>query len=351
MKKWYTDYEEGSTFNAPSRDQIKESKYKEYNKKQRSIMKTVGENMASFGCILIVVMFVGYIWTDMKLQIFSERMLCDALASIVSFILIEDLMSHNGVRCGKLYDDYISVCKAYNALKDEVIALGVGKLDDFCEAQINREYEHYLRRKCKEFKIDYDEYVNELSKMSPYELRFSVRNKVTLYRIISLSKIEPIELTPDMLLMTDIGEHRQRGGIGISAQVYIKKKTRGAFNVIATIITCIFSASIAFMANEGASWGLVMYTLLKLALLTWRMYKGYNAGARAYNTIEVRHMQDKMLYLNLYKEFLKKERAGDGYVKETNQFEQPDTQGRRESESGSGVYNGSAEDLRASAPG
>ena len=105
------------------------------------------------------------------------------------------------------------------------------------------------------------------------------------------------------LLLTDgTGESDTHRGIGISAKEYVKKSTKGWMNVTVTVVTCVFSASIAFFANAGASWGLVMYTVLKLALLCWRMYKGYSAGAKAYNTIEVKHLQDKMTYMHLYLE-------------------------------------------------
>ena len=71
-----------------SREELKEFKQQEFNKKQKTLRKTVGENMASFGCILVVILFVGYIWTDMKIDIFSQRMLCDALVSVVSLARI-----------------------------------------------------------------------------------------------------------------------------------------------------------------------------------------------------------------------------------------------------------------------
>jgi hypothetical protein len=351
VKNWNVESDDGSTFRMPSRDQIREKKHKDFNIKQKSVMKSIGENMASLGCVLVVLLFVGYIWTDMKIQIFSELMICDALVSVVSFILVEDLMSQNGIKCGKLYDDYINAYKAYRKICDEVSELGITHLNDFCDMQVEREYQGFLKKKCRELKIDYDEYVNKYSKMQNYELRFHFRDKVKAYRVACLSKIEPIELTPEMLLMDDVGEHKERGGIGISAQGYIKKKTHGAFNIIATIVTCIFSASIAFAANDGASWGLVMYTLLKLSLLVWRMVKGYNEGVRAYNTYEVRSLQDRTMYLTMYIEYIKKGILGEEYGTEGNRSAQVDPQGRREGEGGGVLHDRPAESVRASASG
>lgn len=282
-----------------SREELKEFKQQEFNKKQKTLRKTVGENMASFGCILVVILFVGYIWTDMKIDIFSQRMLCDALVSVVSFIVVEDLMSRNGINCGKLYDEYVRVYADYLALKERVIAAGIAQLAEFCDAVVDKEYEAFVRRRCKSLRMDYDEY-RSLADKSKEELKGIPKGKLAV--VMALNQIKPIVLTPDLLLTDGTGESDTHRGIGISAKEYVKKSTKGWMNVTVTVVTCVFSASIAFFANAGASWGLVMYTVLKLALLCWRMYKGYSAGAKAYNTIEVKHLQDKMTYMHLYLE-------------------------------------------------
>lgn len=282
-----------------SREELKEFKQKEYNKKQKTLRKSVGENMASFGCILVVILFVGYIWTDMKIDIFSQRMLCDALVSVISFIVVEDLMSRNGINCGKLYDEYVNTYAEYIALKKRVIEAGITGLAEFCDDVIEKEHEAFVRKKCKDMRMDFDEY-RSLAGKPREELKGLPKGKLAV--VMALNQIKPIVLTPDLLLTDGTGESDSHRGVSISAKEYVKKSTKGWMNVTATVITCVFSASIAFFANAGASWGLVMYTVLKLALLCWRMYKGYSAGAKAYNTIEVKHLQDKMTYLHLYLE-------------------------------------------------
>jgi hypothetical protein len=50
--------------------------------------------------------------------------------------------------------------------------------------------------------------------------------------------------------------------------------------------------------------------------LAWRIFKGYSEGAKAYNTIEVSHLQGKILYLERYKEFIENKtylQLGDRY--------------------------------------
>lgn len=289
------------TFREPSREEYKALQQQEFNRKQKMLKKSIGENMASIGCILVVILFVGYIWTDMKIDVFSERMLCDALVSVISFIVVEDLMSRNGINCGKLYDEYVKTYADYIKLKERVISAGISGLSDFCSKTVDKELESYIKRKCKDLRIGFDEY-KLISGMSKEEQKNVPKGKVAA--VMALNQIKPIELTPDILLTDETGEKSEHRGISIGAQEYVKRSTRGWFNLTLTVVTCIFSASIAFFANAGASWGLVMYTLLKLALLCWRMCKGFSAGSRAFNTFEVKHLQDKMTYLHLYLEQL-----------------------------------------------
>jgi hypothetical protein len=219
------------------------------------------------------------------------------------FIAAESLMRQNGVECGKIYDEYIKACKDFFALRDKALAIGVILMNPFCEEQIEIEYETYIKKKCRDLKVDYNEYMEQYAKIPTYELKKHIRDSIKRAKVAKLCKIKYIELTPDMILKLDEGERDRRGGIGISGRRYMYNGKKRARNITVTLIACAISASFAFMANEGASWGLVMYTLMKLALLCWRMFKGYSEGAKAYNTIEVSHIGDKMIYLSMYLEY------------------------------------------------
>ena len=60
----------------------------------------------------------------------------------------------------------------------------------------------------------------------------------------------------------------------------------------------------------------VIYTVFKLTMLLFRMAKGYDRGAKAYNTIEVRQLKAKINYLKQYIKFVKDKiylKLGDKY--------------------------------------
>lgn len=301
-------------FDKPSKKELREDRAKEFNQAQRAITRAVGENMASLGAILIVLLFVGYIWTDFSFQIEWQKAIIDAIVTIVFFILMESLWVQNGIKCGKLDEEYVAAHEKYIEMRDTVLGMGVSLMDKFCAWQIDEEYDTYLRKRCKSLKIEYSDYVESLSNLSLKELE-GICGADIAAKVFALKQIKPIELSRE-ILMTDGSNATERGGVGESGQEYAKKKTIGWLNLALTFASGAGTAWIAVAMNGGASWALVVYTLVKLSFLCWRMYKGYSSGAKAYNTVEVKHLQDKMLYLNMYIEFIKKKTylsLGDKY--------------------------------------
>ena len=60
----------------------------------------------------------------------------------------------------------------------------------------------------------------------------------------------------------------------------------------------------------------VIYTVFKLTMLLFRMAKGYDRGARAYNTVEVMQLKAKTNYLRQYVRFMEDKiylKFGDKY--------------------------------------
>lgn len=290
-------------YEKPSKRELREDRAKEFNEKQKYLTKTISENMASIGAILIVLFFVGYIWTDIQIRLSFETILLDGAVTIAFLVFLESMCTHNGIKGGKLDDVYIKTHDEYLKLRDKVTELGIKKMSAFCEEQINAEYEAYMRRMCNKLKISYEDWCNEYSKYDIKRLKRQFSPKRAA-KIFALRRINHIELTPDILMTDGSLGVKKRGGVGKSAVDYIQEQSFGFFNLLMTVISGFGSAAIAFYANDGASWGLVMYTIMKLVLAARKAYKGYSKGAKAYNTYEVTHMQDKMMYLNLYTEYL-----------------------------------------------
>ena len=330
-----------SVFREPSREKIREKKQKDFNSRQKTFVRLVGANLAAYACVLIAILLVGFIWVDIGLNIDPTKFIVESLVSVILFIAGEYLTSKMGAPGGRLDDNYIKSHNEYLEIRKTALSKGISRMGEFCDAQIEEEYERYIRRKCKEYRLDYDEYIEKYSRLRYKELKKIFKKKSAL-AINALNKARRIELTPDML-MTDGKVRGERGGLPISGEEYVERHTTGFWHIALAVVVAILTVLPAFTPTEDVTIGRVIFTLFKLTMLFYRMYSGYSRSARAYNTIEPRHLCVKTTYLNLYLEFLK--RTGEDYGTEANKSEQADPQGRRESEGGSVLHDRPAESV------
>ena len=324
-------------FKSPSKEEYKRFKQKEYNARQKRFAKTVGENFATVSLVAILALVIGSIWTEVSVFTNWEKFIGDALVSVVLYILADVSASYLGTQGGKLDDDYNRLHKEYLDLRENVKKAGITLMGMFCDWQIDMEYEYYLRRRCKDLKIDYHEYMKnyhgksleELQEIFPLErfeqqgvkrkLFTGIRNAKTsskAAKIFSLNQIDHIDLTPD-ILMTDGKVKNLRGNVSMSGEEYVEKHTIGKTHIAITTIIAIVVAIPVFTLVQEFTLGAVIYTVFKLGLMIFRMSTGYSRGAKAYTGVEPKHLSDKIKYLCLYLEFLDKkiyEKLGDKYT-------------------------------------
>ena len=307
-----------------SRDEYREFKQREHNRKQKHLAKTIGENFATYSLVAIIALMIGSIWSEVGIFSNWRKFIGDALVTVVLYILADVCASYIGTQGGKLDDDYIKNHTEYLDIRERVRRKGIALMNVFCDWQIDLEYEFYQRKKCKEAKIDYNEYMKnyhgktleELQVMFPIEkvkgqsaktkIFGAVQNAKTSTRaakIFMLNRIEHIELTPDILL-TDGMVRNRRGDVGMSGEEYVEKHTIGKGHIVITALIAIIAAVPAFTLAQEFTVGAIIYTVFKIALLLFRMYAGFNRGAKAFNSVEPKSLQDKIKYLYLYLEFV-----------------------------------------------
>lgn len=342
-------------FRQPSRAEIRAEKDSEYNSRMKNAMRFIGENMATCAIVLATTVLVTSVFGDVGVNLFSAYTVMDFILTLSVFLLVEYMASKSGARCGKTYDEYKSLHKLYLDMREAIYKRGIALMDIFCLWQIDVEYEYYLRRQCKKLKIDYKEYCEVYSKMSLEDLadmfthkgeerlkisaKNPIRSGIAAYRyakvsdtaknIFYLRSIQHIELTPEILL-TDGKPRRSRGGVGISGEEHLEKQTTGFGHVVATMLMTLLTVAPMFIA-KGWSWTLAFAAAMKLVGVFLRYYRGYSSGAAAFNTVEVKHLGDKIQYFHLYNEYLDKEiylefngKYGDlpyGTEKETEAYE------------------------------
>ena len=282
----------------------REDRMKDRNARQKNLAKTIGQNLSLYVCIMIPVLLVGLIWTETSLPTFGWGLLSDALLTVVLFVIGERAMITVGIAGGKLDDEYLATREKFHETVAKVKALGVLLLEPFCDWSIDRELIHAKRTRLRRLGIKYEQWVNEYESMTFEDLKaaFGVE---TAAKLIEIKHLKPIDLDPDLLLTAGYGS-KQRRNVPDGAEIYIEKKRYGKVGILISALTAAFTVAVTLALTEDVTIARVLYTSVKLIALLYRMANGYNNGAKAYNTMEVRSLTAKIEYLDEYMEFLGK---------------------------------------------
>lgn len=285
---------------------------KKYNISQKKVAYIIGKNLTLFVCMLVPLLLIGFVWTDFGSIVFSTKMLSDGVLTVALFVVGEIMMTRLGTDGGKMDTDYISAKGDFESAVAKVSEIGTMLLGVFCDWQIDVEMDQAIHFRLKMLRLT-PKMWESIKNLSPEELetRYGKHRAKKMLEIINL---KPIELNEAILLYND--EYTARGGIPESGDAYIRKKR----HIISTVISCIFTGlltvSVVVTLTSDITIARVIYTVFKLTMLLFRMAKGYDRGARAYNTVEVMQLKAKTNYLRQYARFMEDKiylKFGDKY--------------------------------------
>ena len=285
---------------------------KKYNINQKKIAEIIGKNLTFFLCLLVPLLLISFIWTDFGAIVFHTKMVADGALTVCLFVVGEIMMTRLGTDGGKMDSEYIAAKGEFDGVVNRVQKAGTMLLGVFCDWQIDVEMEQAIHSRLGLLKITAKQFeeVKDLSKKE-LEVKFGAEKGHKLFELINL---KPIELNEAILLYN--GENMARGGVPESGDSYLHKRS----HIISTVISCLFTGlltvTIAITLTEDLTFARVVYTAFKLTMLLFRMAKGFDRGARAYNTIEVRQLKAKTNYLQQYEKFIDEKmylKLGDKY--------------------------------------
>ena len=190
--------------------------------------------------------------------------------------------------------------KALRETIKKVVDVGTKFLPVFCDWQIDLELEQATRLRLRQLRMT-PKMWEEVKHISPEQLEKKF-GKIKARKLIAISELEPIELNEAVLLYNGEAEHR--GSLPKSADEHLHNKKQLITTAISLVFTGLLTVSIAISLTSDISWARVIYTAYKLTMLLFRMMKGYERGATAYNTFEARRYQAKTMYLNNYVKFV-----------------------------------------------
>lgn len=286
---------------------------KKYNITSKKIVHTIGTNIALVICMLLPVFLIGYIWTDFSVPDIGLKFVTDGIATVVLFVVGETMMMRVGASGGKLDAEYIEARKEYNTLTKKVNDLGTMFMSVFCEWQIDIELKQAVATRIRALHITKDEWkeIKDLSRME-LDTKYGKKKAQAIERI---KQLKPMELNEAILLFDD-AESTTRGGVPISGDGYIHKKSHSIETVLSCAFTGLLTVTVAITMTSDISFARVMYTIYKLIVLFYRMALGYGTGAKAYNSVEVKQLQAKCSYLRQYIRFVEEKtylKIGDQY--------------------------------------
>ena len=287
---------------------------KQYNINSKNIAYLVGKNLTLFVCMLLPLLMIGFIWTEFGNVIFQTKTIVDAVLTVTLFTVGEIMMTRLGTDGGKMDEEYTEAKGVFEEFLQKTLNIGTIFMGVFCDWQIDVELEQAVKTRLRLLKMTNKQF-DEIKDYTPSQLkkRYGKRKAKKLQAIIDL---EPIELNESILLYN--GEYDLRGGVPENGEEYIHEKK----HMITTIISCIFTGlltvTVAVTLTTDITFARVVYTVFKLMMLLFRMAKGYERGAKAYNTIEVKNLKVRTNYLRQYIKFVEEET----YLKFKDEYEE-----------------------------
>ena len=294
----------------------REFREKKHNESAKRLAKTITQNLYTYLCFAIPFALILTVFTDFTLPSVGWGLAGDGILTVALMVSGERLMVKIGAFGGKLDDEYEEAKKRYKTAKAEAKKRFVALLTPFCEWQIDQEFERAKRAQCSRIRIKYEKYAESYADKTLDELKtmLPVEKAIIVDRI---NKMEPIELTSDMLLY-NCSRSCDRRDIKMSGEDYEYEKIYGRKGIVVSVVTCVFLVGLPLTFSGGVTLSKIIYTIGKLAVLLYRMFKGYAEGARAYHTVEVRHLDSKSDYLEEFVGFV----DNKTYIKIANEYTQ-----------------------------
>jgi hypothetical protein len=239
-------------------------------------------------------------------------MVSDGVITVMLFTVGEMMMTRLGTDGGKLDEEYIEAKGVFDGLLEEVGKIGTLLMGVFCDWQVDVELEQAVQFRRRMLRMSPKMW--EEAKGKSYAELKEYYGRVKAKKIIKIMELEPIELNEAILLYN--GDYGARGGVPMSGDDYLHSKKIIIETAIACIFTGLLTVSVVIALTSDITLARVIYTVFKLTMLLFRMAKGYDKGAKAYNTIEVRQLKAKSNYLRQYIKFVNDKiylKLGDKY--------------------------------------
>ena len=281
-----------------------EEREQAFNDGMRRTTRFIGKNMDLLICVFIIILPILMIWVEMGKPIFSAHMLSDALLRIFMFIVAEHCMIKVGISSGRKDEEHLRYRAEYLAIRQKTYSDGILLLQPFCDWQIDKEFLQAKKTACRKIGIKHEQYESDFCNMTKKQLqaKFGIAKGALVF---AMNKMKPIELTPELLLTDGMAKYA-RGGVPKSGEQYTNERMYGGLHIGLAVFAAVCTILPNFQNVEQITWASVITAFVNIIAVIWRMGTGYSNGVKAYNVVEVKHLQAKIQYLQTYQEYLQK---------------------------------------------
>ena len=264
------------------------------NQNKKRIAKGFFNNAGIFVSVLLMFVVVAIVMTDVKLASFEELAALGLdfflllFASYSAYVSCSD----SGMREGFQTETYINGANAYNERKKNIIASKMqSRLGEFCYNYVSEELRTSRTSVLAIVGISYEKYVDEyIGKDKQTICANTLLSKVQKDAIIKANNIEPVKLTPEMIMKRGRGSGH-RAPLGMSPEV--KKGITFGTKFMSTIVVSVALIIIVLDAVQEPTWPLIATCCMKLVSVVINGFCGYKFGYENIVIDTVNYMSDQ----------------------------------------------------------
>lgn len=262
--------------------------------KKKKLAKGFLNNAGIFVGVLLMFAVIVVVTTDIRLTSFEEIAALGLdffLLLFVSYSMYVNC-SDSGMRAGLQSETYTGGLKAFETLKKHIIDTKMqARLGEFCCHYITEELRNSRTTVLAIVGFSYEEYMEKyVGKDTETIQKDKTLSKAQKKAIIKANGIEPVKLTPEMIMKRGRGSSR-RAPLGTTPET--KKGINFGTKFVSTFIISLAMSIIVLEAVVEPTWVLIATCCLKLMAVVINGFNGYKFGYENIVFDTVNYMSDQ----------------------------------------------------------
>lgn len=283
-----------------------EARQRDLNDRAKYRAKVISSASSLIMCAVILVLPLLLAGVQGIKPDFSYRSISEGAIRILLFLAGKYFAAQYGATSGKADGDLLTAREEYATEKKAAYSIGTLLLTPFCAWQKTIDLESRRLAILADNDMEPDEYDATKGLTVWQTLRhFGIFRLDKFRAVCKIRALKKIRLSKELLLMD--GDDISGGGVTESGSRYLNKKTFGSLHIVMVVFSCFLVVLPNFedIATKPtlSAW---VVAIITVGAVMWQMLQGYNDGAKAYNTVEVKHLQSKTHYLREYKVYVVK---------------------------------------------